>query len=60
VPDLAVEAVDQRYSYVRSDADGTRIIRFEDENGFAAEIAFDADGFVVFYPELAQRLEPAP
>jgi hypothetical protein len=60
VPDLRVEAVDQRYSYLRTEADETRIVRFEDENGFTTEITFDADGFVVFYPELARRLEAAP
>jgi hypothetical protein len=57
VPGLSFEAVEQRYTYVRTEADNVSIIRFEDEHGFSAEISFDTDGLVVFYPELARRLE---
>ena len=56
VPGLSFEAVDQRYTHVRTEDDGTRIVRFEDTNGFTADITFDADGLVVFYPDLARRL----
>jgi uncharacterized protein len=58
VPDLAVQADGQRYTFVRSDRD-SRVVRFEATDGtFAAEIVLDPDGIVLDYPGLARRLEP--
>jgi hypothetical protein len=56
VPDLAVRRSVQRYTFVESSGD-RRIVRFEDDEGFTADIAFDDDGLVVDYPGLARRLD---
>ena len=59
VPDLAVVPSAQRYEHVRRAPDGSSIVRYVDRgefSGFTAELALDADGFVVVYPELAERV----
>jgi uncharacterized protein len=61
VPDLTVHRSEQRYTFVRRAGTGA-VVRFE-SGTFAADIEFDADGFVVHYPDLARRLggpEPGP
>lgn len=56
VPDLAVVADGQRYTFVRADAEA-RVIRYEALDGtFTAEIAVDREGFVLDYPGIARRL----
>ncbi|MEX0749732.1 MAG: putative glycolipid-binding domain-containing protein [Dehalococcoidia bacterium] len=55
VPDLAIHAARQRYRHVRRE-ENMSVVRFEDDDGFTADILFDADGLVIDYPELARRL----
>jgi hypothetical protein len=58
VPDLEVFASAQHYEHVRRDA-STAVVRFVDRGrfaGFTAELELDADGLVLLYPELAQRV----
>ena len=55
VPDLAVRPSLQRYTAIRVDGD-RHIVRYEDEDGFMADIVFDPDGLVLDYPSLARRL----
>jgi hypothetical protein len=58
VPDLGVHPSLQRYEHVRADPDGTSIVRYVGAHrGFVGELTFDADGFVLTYPELAQRVQ---
>jgi len=54
VPDLAVRPSLQRYTAIRVDGD-RHIVRYEDEDGFMADIVFDPDGLVLDYPSLARR-----
>lgn len=59
VPDLRVYASAQRYTFVRARGGGS-VIRFETaDDGFVADLTFDADGLVIRYPTLARRL-PSP
>jgi hypothetical protein len=52
VPDLAVHASPQRYAHVRPG-----VVRYVALDGdFSAELALDADGLVVRYPRLAERV----
>ena len=54
VPGLTLSAARQRYH--RLDGDGGRY-RFEQvATGFSAEIAVDADGLVIEYPDIARRV----
>jgi len=53
VPDLAVTASRQQYSPV-SDAAGAPVVRFEDDEGFCADITFDPTGLVTDYPGIAR------
>jgi hypothetical protein len=53
VPDLAVEASEQRYVPL-----GRGVVRFV-SGDFEADVEFDADGFVVHYPGLATRVFPS-
>jgi hypothetical protein len=55
VPDLAVRTSGQRYTFVETQGQRS-IVRFEDDEGFTADIAFDGDGLVLDYPGLARRL----
>jgi len=58
VPDLAVHRSPQRYSFVRTINDEGSVVRFESlaEDGFKADITYDADGFVLDYPGIAKRI----
>jgi hypothetical protein len=52
VPDLAVHASPQRYEHVRPG-----VVRFSELDGdFTADLELDADGLVVRYPRLAERV----
>jgi hypothetical protein len=52
VPDLAVHASQQRYEHVRPG-----VVRFSELGGdFTATLELDADGLVVRYPRLAERV----
>src|SRR4051812_16554170 len=54
VPELRVIASAQRYEHVRP-----RVVRYVDRgtfDGFSAELDLDADGLVMRYPELAERV----
>ena len=55
VPDLGVRASRQRYAFIGAEA-GRQMVLFEDDEGFTADIVFDAEGLVVEYPGLARRL----
>lgn len=50
VPELEVRESSQRY-----EPRGERVVRFSLDS-FVADIEFDADGFVVRYPQLAERI----
>jgi len=50
VPSLELRRSEQRYEPL-----GSAVVRFQTE-GFTAEIQFDAAGFVLDYPGLAQRV----
>ncbi len=58
VPDLAVHRSPQRYSFVRTIDDERSVVRFESlaNDGFKADITYDADGFVLDYPGIGQRI----
>jgi hypothetical protein len=58
VPDLAVHRSPQRYSLVRRLDGGGAVVRFESLAGddFREDITFDADGLVIDYPTIAERL----
>src|SRR4029077_17083780 len=56
VPDLAVLASRQRYTFVSAQGDGA-IVRYESlDSDFKADITFDRDGLVVDYPEIGRRI----
>jgi hypothetical protein len=58
VPDLGVHPSLQRYEHVRVEPDGTSVVRYVGAHrGFVGELTFDADGFVLNYPQLARRVE---
>lgn len=58
VPDLAVHRSLQRYSLVEELGDGRSVLLFESlgGDGFAAEVEYDAQGFVLDYPSIATRI----
>jgi hypothetical protein len=56
VPDLAVHASRQRYTFARTEP-GARIVRFESlDAAFLAEISFDRHGVVLDYPGVARHV----
>ena len=56
IPDLAVTRLEQRYTRV-GEWDGGAVVRYETRDGsFTADLEVDADGFVVRYPGLADRI----
>lgn len=57
VPGLEVRANRQRYTHVRLLPGGGAVIRYE-SGSFRSDLTFDADGFVVTYPQLGRRLDP--
>jgi len=54
VPDLAVLSSAQSYAFVRREAAGLSVIRFE-SGTFTADVVFDTDGFVVEYPGIGRQ-----
>lgn len=54
LPDLRVRAARHLYTHLARAAGGA-VVRFQ-AGGFAADVEFDADGFVVDYPGLAARV----
>lgn len=60
-PDLGVHPSRQRYEHVRTVPDGTAVVRYVGEHrAFVGELTVDAHGFVIDYPELANRVAPRP
>lgn len=62
VPDLHVHASPQRYTPVRPAGEAPGVVVFESTGAgedFRAEVQFDAHGFVVDYPLIAERIRPA-
>jgi hypothetical protein len=56
VPDLAVHASRQRYTFLRRES-GARVVRYESRGGnFVSDLRFDDDGIVIDYPKLARRI----
>jgi hypothetical protein len=63
VPNLRVVASPQRYEHVLRREDGSSVVRYVDRGlfeGFTAELELDANGFVVLYPGLAERVGDEP
>lgn len=59
VPALRVTRSEQRYEHVRR-LDRGAVVRYVGRHrDFVGELELDADGLVVHYPELAERVEPA-
>jgi hypothetical protein len=58
VPDLAVHRSPQRYTLLRTIDDERSLVRFESlaEDGFGADITYDAEGFVLDYPGIGTRI----
>jgi hypothetical protein len=58
VPDLAVHRSPQRYSFVRKIDDERSVVSFESlaDDGFKADITYDADGLVLDYPGIGTRI----
>jgi hypothetical protein len=58
VPDLAVHRSPQRYSFVRAIDDERSVVRFESltDDGFKADITYDAEGLVLDYPGIGTRM----
>ena len=58
VPDLTVHRSPQRYSFLRTIDDKRSLVRFESlaEDGFKADITYDAEGFVLDYPGIGTRI----
>ena len=54
LPDLRVHAVRQRYTHLAR-AGGGAVVRYQ-QGSFAADVEFDAEGFVADYPGLAHRV----
>ena len=55
VPDLAVSASRQRYTFVRAQGEGA-VVRYESlDSNFTADITFDGEGLVLDYPGIARR-----
>jgi len=54
VPDLAVRSSAQSYSFMRREAAGLSVIRFE-SGTFTGDVVFDTDGIVVDYPGIGRR-----
>lgn len=56
VPDLRVVPSRQRYEHV-GERDGRLVVRYVGEHrDFVGELELDDDGFVLLYPELAERV----
>lgn len=63
VPDLAVRPSPQRYTFLQTLADGSRLVRFEsvgEGEDFVADVVFAADGLVVDYSGRTTRIRSTP
>ncbi|MGH7897175.1 MAG: putative glycolipid-binding domain-containing protein [Candidatus Binatia bacterium] len=58
VPSLAIRPVEQRYTAVEATARGGRVLYEGLFRNFRAELAVDADGLVLDYPEAFRRVYP--
>jgi uncharacterized protein len=58
VPDLTVHRSPQRYSFLRTIDDKRSVVRFESlaDEGFKADLTYDAEGFVLDYPGIGTRI----
>lgn len=58
VPDLSVRRSPQRYTFLRTIDDAHSLVRFESlaEDGFRADVTYDAEGFVLDYPGIGTRI----
>jgi hypothetical protein len=58
VPDLSVYRSPQRYTFLRTIDDERSLVRFESlaEDGFRADITYDAEGLVLDYPGIGTRI----
>lgn len=59
VPDLAIHASPQRYTFLERRSEEDRVVRFEAVGvgeDFVADVHFDADGLVIDYPGIASRI----
>lgn len=57
VPDLGVHRSEQRYEHVRRTGGGAIVRYVGRHRDFVGELEFDAEGLVVHYPQLAERVE---
>jgi hypothetical protein len=57
VPQLTVVPSIQRYTHVRAIEGGGAVVTYRSDS-FRSNLTFDADGFVVDYPQLGRRVEP--
>lgn len=58
VPSLRVVPSRQRYEHLRATDGGGATVRYS-SGSFQSDLRIDADGFVVEYPQLGRRVEPA-
>ena len=58
VPSLRVVPSRQRYTHLRLLGSGGAVVRYA-SGSFQSNLVIDADGFVVEYPQLGRRVEPA-
>jgi uncharacterized protein len=55
VPDLAIHASRQQYTFVRNQGD-VAIVRYRSlDSDFTADLSFDSDGLVIDYPGIGRR-----
>jgi hypothetical protein len=62
VPDLSVAPSRQRYEHLRRTEFGS-VVRYVDRGvvaGFTTDLHLDDDGFVLQYPQLAERVAGRP
>ncbi len=58
VPSLRVVPSRQRYEHVRMTAEGGAVVRYS-SGSFSSDLRIDVDGFVIDYPQLGRRVQPA-
>jgi hypothetical protein len=58
IPGLRVVPSRQRYTHLRTTGDGA-VVRYR-SGRFRSDLTFDAEGFVVDYPQLGSRIRPTP
>jgi uncharacterized protein len=60
VPDLSLHRSEQRYEHVRRDKERAIVRYVGRHRDFVGELEFDSEGLIVRYPDLADRVFPAP